>query len=1260
MQIDKFSVRDYPTIDTVGLDQGQFPIRVCIVTEEIIGPVRNGGIASTYYHLSKGLAAQGHDVHVLFLKGPVVQDETPEHWVKHFAEFGVTLHYLEVTGQPMWGAAVDWQVRFMAAYRWLRDNPPFDVVHTSEWRGGLIYALMAKRLGLAFKETLFLVKTSSPHIWNRHYQMQPIEKRDLVAAAYAEQKCVELADAVIGGSAHLITFMDEIGYHVPESNVFVQPNIVDFSKVIVTDERGPRAPGDVVKTQELIFFGRLEGRKGVELFCNALDILRERGVQPSKVTFMGKWGAQLATQGGMQVEEYIRGKANGWGFPVDYVTDKNQPEALSYMCSRDMIAVMPSLIENSTMAVYETLDNRIPFIATAVGGTPELIDPADHEQCLVAPKAQSLADRLELALRDGQVIPRSSFSNENNLTTWYGFHAHVGRLIAEQGREAAIASLVQEMDKAADPVDGIGFGVLVRRGDALDDLVAALIADRPDEAVFAYTDAMLRPMVTKAVQDLKAAGIVADQLDCIGQAAGDALNELALALTKQAMVLADGAGVRPRAGFFDATRTALAARPDCFFTTFFQADNDVLGMPIGGDVASQFLEGRAYGPEMFGFRRERYEMLGGFEPYDVRHGLMHEYITRNVERGEADLLVFPEVLVDWPNAIEEAREISNDTVYAYLKAKPLIDESSLALRKVLLASLQQQAGSMSPHLFRDGGRDEDEDVWLMPSDWDRHDVAAAGRHHLSVGLDEGQSRLWLFARGRGERILRVNNTAVPFEIAEQIGAGTGDELTLCSFDVPDTWDIAKSYAIRWEVEHEGDRARTRFFRISKMGDHLYALASRNPILTRTGIRELMEQQLDSVHLKQSLSLKDADLKFLDESGPSAAPQAKPKPTKKPKAAPTPVAQVHETGDTKAPAPSSSREIDVDATAPDEILAVAFNTNNNVLERDVLLRRSERLLADLPAAFQEVKPDAVQAALTAKLSRVWVENEWIQGWAWDRSDPKRNLTIVVKLDGEAIFATTANHVNSSLRNRSPGLERHGFRIPVLPMLLDSKNDLSIEVHETGAVLRDGVMQHGTSEDGVACLMRIARAPEETDEVKHSRAAAKDLLARFGAPADWQPKESEGSEMRAGIINPGRDIWARGDWIQGWVWDRAHPDEFFNIVVMMKGEPVFATTAKIAIPSLGIRTPGLEAHGFRIPVLPEFSEKGVALQLVVAETGGSVRNGTFGAVQAFGKAGVRVMTESERKEQEAERKEQEATPSSNGLIPTLKQYIKNIRS
>lgn len=952
MQIDKFEVRRFPNIAEVGLSEAAHRLRVCIVTEEIIGPVRNGGIASTYYHLAKGLAANGHEVHVLFLKGPVVQDETPEHWVEHFAGFGVTLHYLQFPERLCWGASTNWQERYAGAYHWLRDREPFDVVHTSEWRGGMIYALMAKRLGLAFPETLFLVKTSSPHIWNRHYQMQPIERHELVLAAYAEQKCVELADMVIGGSAHLITFMDEIGYRVPEANVFVQPNIVDFSNVPVTDQRPPRNPGDIVRTKELVFFGRLEGRKGVELFCNALDILGERGVAPEAVTFMGKWGMALAAQGDVKVEDYLRAKIAAWPFPVEIVTDRNQPEALSYMCSRDMIAVMPSLIENSTMAVYETLEKRIPFIATAVGGTPELIDPQDHDACLVAPKAQALADRLEAALAEGQVIARSSFSNDENLRVWYGFHAHVGDMVDRLGRKEAIARLTAGADPAGAEVATISHAVLIRRGEALDGLVAALKADRPDRALLAFNDATMRPAVNGAAAALGDAGVATEVVDCIGQTAGDALNAVAAAQGADAMVIAHGVAATPRPGFFAAARAALAHRPDCLFTTFFTDEDNVLGMPIGGDVATQFLSSRAYGPELFAMRRATYERLGPFEPYDVRAGVLHEYVTRAAEAGPDDLLVCPEELIDWRGAAEEVEIFRRGKVYAYLKAKPLIDKSSLAQRKILLAT-------------------------LIPSG-----SAAAGK--------------------RAE------------------------------------------------------------------------------------------------------------------------------------------------------------------------------------ERQRLVQRSGALLEELAAAPVEPGGDLRAALAPPAQGGGWGEKDWLQGWAWDRDDPDRALHVAAMRDGAPVFMVRADMQRAALGKATPGLEAHGFRIPVTPDLLDpEKGPISLVIWENRDEIRNGWLRRRAGDEP---MLEVSDEPSPKEQTARREAMARSdaLLAE-----KKDEKPGAGDEIRSGLTRPKSPAdWGAGGWLTGWAWDRAAPDRVLHIVVMRRGQPLFMTRADERNPTLGKGAPGLEAHGFRIPVLPEF--------------------------------------------------------------------------
>src|SRR3546814_1961870 len=106
-------------------------------------------------------------------------------------------------------------------------------------------------------------------------------------------------------------------------------------------------------------------------------------------------------------------------------------------------------------------------------------------------------------------------------------------------------------------------------------------------------------------------------------------------------------------------------------------------MPIGGDVASQVLTSRAYGPEVIAIRRDTYHAIGEFEPYDARHGIIHEYVTRAADAGH-DLLVLPEQLLSWPAAATEAHELQADPLYTYLKSKPLIDgPADLAPRKEL-------------------------------------------------------------------------------------------------------------------------------------------------------------------------------------------------------------------------------------------------------------------------------------------------------------------------------------------------------------------------------------------------------------------------------------------------------------------------------------------------------------------------------------------------------------------------------------------------
>ncbi len=409
-------------------------LRCCIATEDIAGPVRNGGIGTTYAHLAELLVQLGHDCTILYLKGAEVETGDLDHWVAHYAEKGVRFVPVpDYAGREGFRSHADrWLRSPYNMMRYLQDHP-MDVVHVSEWRGCGYFSLAAKRQGIAFADTLFVVKTSSPWMWNRLYGAEPVEKLDDLAKIHAERRSVELADIVIGGSLHLLRWMSSQGYRFPRGRTYVQPNVVAFDNLQDllgrrAVERGTRMPFD-----EFVFFGRLEGRKGLFVFCQAIERLIRLGVPlPPTITFMGKEGRRLTSRPDLTTLEYIAEATQHWPTKVKVLTDYQQYQALEYLLDGPRLAVMPSVIENSSMAIYEVAICGIPCVASNVGGNAELVAEADWRHVFCDPHPLSLGDKLAEAIRLGGYVPHPSFDNAANLDAWRRFHDSLARGLREQ------------------------------------------------------------------------------------------------------------------------------------------------------------------------------------------------------------------------------------------------------------------------------------------------------------------------------------------------------------------------------------------------------------------------------------------------------------------------------------------------------------------------------------------------------------------------------------------------------------------------------------------------------------------------------------------------------------------------------------------------------------------------------------------------------------------------------------------------------------
>jgi glycosyltransferase involved in cell wall biosynthesis len=392
---------------------------VCIASNGLLGPVRNGGIATLYMGLAQALIADGHHVTYLYTGGAYTETDPVEYWVARHAEGGLKVVPLPEARIRV-GNASEIQTSYLT-YQWLREHDDFDVIHFHEWRGNGYYSLLAKHQGLAFDRATLCVGAHSPSAWNKQGNHEFLDHITDLEVDFLERQSVALADVLVSSSRYMLEYLAARGWDLPPDRR-VLPNLLPASALAPPRGPGPHPAGDR-PIEELVFFGRLEGRKGLALFCDALDRLAARAPRPFRATFLGKDGS-IAGESGLG---YVHRRCRDWPFPWQAITGLDNAQALDYLGQPGRLAVLPSLMDNSPLAVHECLLAGIPFLASEVGGIPELVRPEDRAAALFPPRAAALAQRLAAALDRPAARARPAFDEAAGRRAWLDWHREAAR-----------------------------------------------------------------------------------------------------------------------------------------------------------------------------------------------------------------------------------------------------------------------------------------------------------------------------------------------------------------------------------------------------------------------------------------------------------------------------------------------------------------------------------------------------------------------------------------------------------------------------------------------------------------------------------------------------------------------------------------------------------------------------------------------------------------------------------------------------------------
>jgi D-inositol-3-phosphate glycosyltransferase len=280
----------------------------------------------------------------------------------------------------------------------------YDLLYSHYWLSGEVACLLRPQLAAGWAHiahTLGLVKNRT---LARGARPEP-RLRIRVEGEIAQQADLLIASTADEGD-DLIN-----AYHADPERVFVVPPGVDLATFQPIDRPEARRKIGYDSGRLLLFVGRLERLKGVEIAIRALGMLRDRDHDDLRLIVLGEDAREGGVRDGDESEkERLKAVASAVGVRdrVDFLGSVAQHE-LPYFYAAADACVMPSYSESFGLVALEAQACGCPVVASGVSGLRSvvrddvsgyLID--SHDPALYAERIGRLLADTELAQQMGR------------------------------------------------------------------------------------------------------------------------------------------------------------------------------------------------------------------------------------------------------------------------------------------------------------------------------------------------------------------------------------------------------------------------------------------------------------------------------------------------------------------------------------------------------------------------------------------------------------------------------------------------------------------------------------------------------------------------------------------------------------------------------------------------------------------------------------------------------------------------------------------
>jgi len=358
-------------------------LRICLVSKEL-SPFFGGGIGTYVTLMSQAFANAGHEVHLLTAAHPGLErapDVLP----------GVRVHAVTALEPGFAGAFPFAPLRHaMAAYTTLKAlhaQHPFDYIEFPEYEGEGYFALRARRTLGQFDTAVLAVRLHTPtHEVQRFNRVTTLDM-DAAQQEFMEDTSIRDSDLLLSPTQSLL---DLVRTRLGLGNKGeVVPHPFDAQASL------PLTPQPATSPQQVLYFGRLEFRKGVHHLIEAMQALFARGLN-AQVRLVG--GDTRTAPFGRSMKEWLERRiAPEWRERFHFAPPVPRAE-LATVIARATVCCLPSLWENFPNVCLEAMNAGCLVVGSNAGGMAEIIEDGRSGLLFRSGDVAHLTEVLEKAL----------------------------------------------------------------------------------------------------------------------------------------------------------------------------------------------------------------------------------------------------------------------------------------------------------------------------------------------------------------------------------------------------------------------------------------------------------------------------------------------------------------------------------------------------------------------------------------------------------------------------------------------------------------------------------------------------------------------------------------------------------------------------------------------------------------------------------------------------------------------------------------------